>query len=91
MLESIQEFFNNNTIMILIAVGAMIAIVAFVVFRKNGNVAGHPEMINTPPQDLEGMDNVNMVCDLANGICHPQQMTMQQDQQATEEAPQNDA
>jgi hypothetical protein len=37
------------------------------------------------------MDNVNMVCDLANGICHPQQMTMQQDQQATEEAHQNDA
>lgn len=75
--------------MILIAVGAMIAIVAFVMFRRNGTVVNQPEMIDTPPQDLEGMDNVNMVCDLANGVCHPQQMAMQQDQQDIEEVHQN--
>lgn len=84
MLESIQEFFNNNSTMILIAVGAMIAIVAFVMFRRGGAQEQHP--VNTPPHDLEGMDNVNMVCDLANGVCHPQQMAMQEQPNTPQES-----
>jgi len=33
------------------------------------------------------MDNLNMVCDLANGICHPQNITPEQEQQTMEAAP----
>ena len=27
--------------------------------------------VPTPSHDLEGLDNTNMVCDLANGVCIP--------------------
>ena len=40
--------------------------------------------VPTPSHDLEGMDNVNMVCDLANGVCHPQNITPDQEQQFME-------
>ena len=40
--------------------------------------------VPTPSHDLEGMDNVNMVCDLANGVCHPQNITPEQEQHAME-------
>ena len=90
MLEQLQEFFTNNSTMVILAVVTLVAIVGFVMFKratdpKYEGPPGHSVPIdanvNTPPHDLEGMENVNMVCDLANGVCHPQQMAQQEDMQ----------
>ena len=88
MLEQLQEFFTNNSTMVILAAVAIVALVAFVMFKRANaasdlgppgtSVPGYGN-INTPPHDLEGMENVNMVCDLANGVCHPQQMAQQED------------
>ena len=82
MLESLNEFFANNSTLIMIAVGALLAIVAFVMFKQRSSSQSMPQQtpVNTPAHDLEGMDNVNMVCDLANGVCNPQQVEMQEQQ-----------
>jgi len=87
MLESIQEYISNNSTLILISVCVLIALLAFVVFRNSK--ANQPTQHNKPsetssliPQhDLEGMDNVNMVCDLSSGICHSQQESQIEQQQ----------
>jgi LPXTG-motif cell wall-anchored protein len=85
MLETLNEFFANNSTLVLIGLVAIVALIGFVMFRRSsGNSAGVP--IPTPAHDLEGMDNVNMVCDLANGVCMPQnqpdeQMQMQMQMQ----------
>jgi hypothetical protein len=89
MIDQIKEFFSENSMMIILAVVGMIAIVAIFMFRNHGKNAEAPEHtpVPTPSHDLEGMDNLNMVCDLANGICHPQNITPEQEQQAMEAAP----
>lgn len=78
MIESIKAFFSDNIITIGAVIG-MIVIVAIFMFRNNSkNAVEIP--VPTPSHDLEGMDNVNMVCDLANGVCHPQNMMPEQEQ-----------
>jgi hypothetical protein len=42
-----------------------------------GNVMPVP----TPSHDLEGMDSVSTVCDLGSGVCHPQNLSQEQEQQ----------
>lgn len=85
MLESLNEFFTNNSTLIMIAVAALIGIVAFIMFKQRSSVSqtSQDTYVNTPPHDLEGMDNVNMVCDLANGVCNTQQIEMQEQQPET--------
>jgi hypothetical protein len=82
MLEALNEFVSNNTTIVLIALVAIVALFGFVLFRRSNtinnnmndnNIMASP--IPTPSHDLEGMDNVNMVCDLANGVCMPPQGT----------------
>ena len=89
MLEAIQEYVSNNSMMILVVVGVLIALVAFVVFKRGSNPTTTQQQVplSTPPHDLEGMDNVNMVCDLANGVCHPQQMAMHEAHETHETQP----
>lgn len=80
----IAKLLSDNWVVVL-AVVAMVAIVAFFMFRNSNKHAETP--IPTPSHDLEGMDNVNMVCDLANGVCHPQNITPEQEQQVMESVP----
>ena len=76
MLEAINEFVSNNSILVLLGLVAVVLLVGFVMFRRSGqqghtggNGTGTP--VPTPSHDLEGLDNTNMVCDLANGVCMP--------------------
>ena len=82
MFDAIKNFFSENSTMVILAVVGMIAIVAIFMFRNSNKHGDTP--IPTPSHDLEGMDNLNMVCDLANGVCHPQNITPEQEQQAME-------
>lgn len=81
MLEALNEFVSNNTTLVLIALVALVALVGFVLFRRSraeGHNSGMIESpVPTPSHDLEGMDNVNMVCDLSNGVCMPPQETQE--------------
>ena len=84
MIEDLKEFFNNNTTMVLIAVVALVAIVGFVLFRRmNSGSAQTP--FPTPSYDMDGMESMNSVCDMASGMCQPPehmaQMTPEQEQQ----------
>lgn len=79
MLEAINEFVSNNSMLVLLGLVAVVLLVGFVMFRRSGqqghnsgnggNGMGAP--VPTPSHDLEGLDNTNMVCDLANGVCMP--------------------
>ena len=80
MLESIQEYISNNSTLILISVCVLIGLLAFIVFRNKPNSPVETSSL-MPPQDLEGMDNVNMVCDLSSGICHSHQESQVEEQQ----------
>lgn len=80
MLESIQEFASNNATLVLVAIAAIVAIIAFVIFRRNNGSTGSVP-VPTPSHDLEGMESVNTVCDLAGGVCHPQSLSPEQEQQ----------
>jgi LPXTG-motif cell wall-anchored protein len=74
MLEAINEFVSNNSMMVLLGLVAVVVLIGFVMFRRSNNAGpSHMEMapIPTPSHDLEGLDNTNMVCDLANGVCMP--------------------
>ena len=79
MLEAINEFVSNNSMMVLLGLVAVVVLVGFVMFRRsgqnsqNGHVGGMGirAPVPTPAHDLEGLDNTNMVCDLANGVCMP--------------------
>jgi hypothetical protein len=78
MLEAINEFVSNNAILVLLGLVAVVVLVGFVMFRNSGKQQqnqGGMQMgaspIPTPSHDLEGLDNTNMVCDLANGVCMP--------------------
>ena len=80
MLEALQEFISNNATLVLVAISAIVIVVAFVIYRRNnGTVGGVP--VPTPSHDLDGMESVNTVCDLASGVCHPQNLTPEQEQQ----------
>ena len=76
MLEAINEFVSNNSILVLLGLVAVVVLVGFVMFRRsvqqghNGGI-GMGVPVPTPSHDLEGLDNTNMVCDLANGVCMP--------------------
>jgi hypothetical protein len=97
MIEEIKTFFSDNSMMIILAAVSMIAIVAIFMFRNNGKnielenlLAKHDLQnahVDTPTHDLEGMDNLNMVCDLANGVCHPHNITQEQEQQLADVPP----
>ena len=76
MLEAINEFVSNNSILVLLGLVAVVVLVGFVMFRRssqqsNNNGMGNSVSVPTPSHDLEGLDNTNMVCDLANGVCIP--------------------
>jgi hypothetical protein len=74
MLESLQEFLSTNSTLVLIAVVALVVVIGFVMYRRStGQHSTSMVTVPTPSHDLEGLDNVNMVCDLANGVCMPQQ------------------
>lgn len=79
MLEQLNDFFANNSTMVLIGLVAIVALIGFVLFRRSSGNASAP--VPTPSHDLEGMDNVNMVCDLANGVCMPPQHLPEQEPQ----------
>ena len=84
MLYQVVDYLKNNTMMVVLAVVGLIAIVAIFVFRRGSNPM-QQQPVPTPAHDLEGMDNVNMVCDLANGVCHPQNITPEQEQHMMEQ------
>ena len=76
MLEAINEFISNNSILVLLGLVAVVVLVGFVMFRRSSQQSYNSGMNNmspvpTPSHDLEGLDNTNMVCDLANGLCMP--------------------
>lgn len=77
MLEAINEFVSNNSILVLLGLVAVVVLIGFVMFRRSGHgqvgagAAGMGTPVPTPSHDLEGLDNTNMVCDLANGVCMP--------------------
>ena len=75
MLEAINEFVSNNSILVLLGLVAVVVLVGFVMFRRSSSQQTHNGRMNnpipTPSHDLEGLDNTNMVCDLANGVCMP--------------------
>ena len=72
MLEAINEFVSNNSILVLLGLAAIVVLVGLVMFRRSGTKAHNVGMpVPTPSHDLEGLDNTNMVCDLANGVCMP--------------------
>ena len=96
MLSSIQDFFNNNKIMLIMIVIGLVSIVGFLMLRRTKletqaqsteryqdigreltSDMGHEQnnhMQTQLPHDMEGLDNVNMVCDLANGDCNQSEM-----------------
>ena len=76
MLEAINEFVSNNSMLVLLGLVAVVVLVGFVMFRRSGQQDHNGGMgmgapVPTPSHDLEGLDNTNMVCDLANGVCMP--------------------
>jgi hypothetical protein len=87
MLESIQQFISNNATLVLVAVCAMVVVVGFIMYRRNNSngydngPSGTSVPVPTPSHDLDGMDSVNAVCDLSSGVCHPQNLTPEQEQQ----------
>jgi hypothetical protein len=80
MLESVQEFISANSTLVLIAIAAVVAIIAFVIYRRNNGSTGTAP-VPTPSHDLEGMESLNTVCDMSSGMCHPQTLTPEQEQQ----------
>ena len=81
MLAQIQEFFSENTTMVIIAVVALVAMVAFVLLRRN-TTGGSAEQTPypTPSHDMEGMETMGSVCDISSGMCQPQDQMQQQEQ-----------
>lgn len=72
MLEAINEFVSNNSMLVLLGLAAIVVLIGLVMFRRSGNQSHNSvSPVPTPSHDLEGLDNTNMVCDLANGVCMP--------------------
>jgi hypothetical protein len=70
MLEQIQKYFAENTTTVIIAVALLISVIAlFMYFRNRGTSTTNP---NLPTHDFDGMESMNTVCDMASGVCHPQ-------------------
>ena len=76
----LQEFVVNNSTLVLLALVAVVAIVAFVMYRRNNGSGVGMSPVPTPSHDLDGMESVNTVCDLSTGVCHPQNLTPEQEQ-----------
>ena len=88
MLEQIQQFFSENTTVVIMAVVALVSIVAFFLLRRNTGVGSGQQEVPypTPSHDMEGMETMGTVCDMASGMCQPQDnMQQQQQQQMTPE------
>lgn len=86
MLESIQTFLSNNATLVLVAIGAIVVVIAFIMYRRNnddgsGRPPGTSVPVPTPSHDLDGMESISTVCDLGSGVCHPQNLTPEQEQQ----------
>ena len=80
MLESIQTFLSNNATLVLVAIGAIVVVIAFIMYRRNNGSNGSVP-VPTPSHDLDGMESISTVCDLGSGVCHPQNLTPEQEQQ----------
>lgn len=87
MLEQIQQFFSENTTVVIMAVIALVSIVAFFILRRNTGVGSGLQQVPypTPSHDMEGMETMGKVCDMASGMCQPQDNMQQQQQQMTPE------
>lgn len=80
MLAAIQEFMSANATLVLVAIAAVVAIIAFAIYRRNnGSTVTAP--VPTPSHDLDGMESLSTVCDMSSGMCHPQTLTPEQEQQ----------
>jgi len=72
MLDAINEFVSNNSMLVLLGLAAIVVLIGLVMFRRSGTQSHNSvSPVPTPSHDLEGLDNTNMVCDLANGVCMP--------------------
>ncbi len=80
MLAAIQEFMSANATLVLVAIAAVVAIIAFTIYRRNNGSTGTVP-VPTPSHDLEGMESLSTVCDMSSGMCHPQTLTPEQEQQ----------
>jgi len=88
MLEELKEFYTNNSTMVIMAVVALLAMVGFIIFRRLNSGSGQ-SMFPTQPNDLDGMEAMNSVCDMASGMCSPPehmtQMSPEQEQQMAQQ------
>ena len=83
MLDQIQQYISENLNSGLIAVGLLVlTFAAYFYFRGNLSSQRTPTM---PSHDLDGMETMNTVCDLATGICHPQEHMQQMHQELAAE------
>ena len=78
MLDQAIEFLKTNYVAVAIGVVAIIALVVIFIYKRN---ASPSTQANMPPHDLEGMESMNTVCDLATGVCHPQDHAQQEQMQ----------
>lgn len=103
MIDQITDFVKTNAVAIAIGVVAVIALVVIFVFKRGGSSESMQNIPTMPPHDMDGMESMNTVCDLATGVCHPQdhmqvapeqhhdeQMQQQMQQQMMEEQMQHE-
>ena len=67
MLDQIKEFFSNNTIIVVFAVVALVAIVGMFMFKPKSTMqhVSHGTPANT-------INNMMGECDMETGMCYPQ-------------------
>ena len=80
MLDQIKEFFSNNTIMVVFAAVALLAIVGMFMFKPKSTMQQGP---NGMPENT--INNMMGGCDINTGMCYPQNDQMGQPQQMTPE------
>jgi len=87
MLEEIQAFLTDNSTMVIVAIVALVAIVGFVMFRRmnSSTQASFQTPFPTPSHDMEGMESMNSVCDMASGMCYPPEQMAQMAQMSPEQ------
>jgi hypothetical protein len=67
MLDQIKEFFSNNTIMVVFAAVALLAIVGMFLFKPKSTIHQGP---NGMPENT--INNMMGGCDMNTGMCYPQ-------------------
>ena len=80
-LEDMKVFFTENSTMVLIAIVALVAIVGFTMFRRNGGSLnglsslglGSNTQDSKSPNSTESLESQNNVCDMS-GVCRPQEV-----------------